>query len=245
MKLTIGSVHFKTDFWLPIQTCFIGQHTHDYEYVVHLNNVENPSAFNNVKVVGSNNENLEMHHSHSLGLKSLVEYFKSTDSDYFLILDSDCFPIQRWQDRLHVRMGQTKRHKAIVVRCETMSLVAHPSVIYLRREDLDSFDFNDQLMPPDLLGNRWMSPIGAIDIKDFYPLTRTNVWNPHPVYAGVYCHMFYHHGCGSRPPIGGFHYYDIQLAESADKLKQINHEIAAHPQDFINRLCGVKEVKIL
>ena len=73
----------------------------------------------------------------------------------------------------------------------------------------------------------------------FYPLLRSNRVNLHPIMAGIYSNIFYHHSCGSRGfSHRGFHegyykHYEDKLGANPRKLTQMLFE---NPNQFINNL---------
>jgi hypothetical protein len=244
-NLLVGSVHFKSNFWLKYQTSYLQKTTQDYQYVAYLNNVENKSEFNNIDVIGHNDSVAEMHESHCRGIRELIAYFKTTNFDYFLILDSDCFPFKlNWQWQLLYKMAKTGHTTAAVLRFETISDLVHPSAVFLSHSALekDFFRFNVN-NPPDLIGHKFPSVMERS--TKFYPLIRTNVWNPHPIFAGIYGTYFYHHGCGSRNVIGSIPYYDITLQQSSNILNAITNQFIADTDGFINKLCNYASVTLL
>jgi hypothetical protein len=72
---------------------------------------------------------------------------------------------------------------------------------------------------------------------------RTNRYNVHPILAGVYYDMFYHHGAGSRRaylrPMMSSGYYDHLVPDHLDQEESLFQELAKDPVAFIARLRGV------
>lgn len=79
-------------------------------------------------------------------------------------------------------------------------------------------------------------------MNDVLPLLRTNKVNVHYVAAGIYHHLFYHHGAGSR----GFQfrvqkeykYYDHLIDETTeiDYGHQLINSLTSDPEGFIDKL---------
>jgi hypothetical protein len=144
-------------------------------------------------------------------------------------------------------MGQLPA--ALTIRFETASPAIHPSVMFFNRSFLDNILNNNWLQfnvvkIPDLIGRKWFSPMQC-HTTNFYPLIRTNKWNPHPIYAGIYGNCFYHHGCGSRPVIGASDYYDLNLDDNKLILGKITKQFNANRIEFIKKLSNPNHIKLI
>lgn len=133
--------------------------------------------------------------AHIEGLNALIDYFKGTkDFEYFLLLDSDCFPICSWTDKLINIIGKYGYNVAAPVRYENLDTFAHPCAFFFNRSALKSLRFGMNFFDGYLEKYREVSS----NITEFFPLIRTNKLNYHPVLFGIYWNIFYHHGAGSR-----------------------------------------------
>ncbi len=207
MKISIGSIFFdspRNSVWLDLQQRFIQETTNcDYEYAVYLNHIESDELFRSVELIGHNpnppaaRKGVSISHSHANAISAVVDYFQTREADYFLILDSDCFPfVLGWPQKLVSKMGLCSF--AAPVRYENLDVFPHPSAFFMSNEFLGRGPDFSVTSTTNLLGDVFDDVAAGISLKDIYPLVRTNYLNLHPVLFGIY-HYFYHHGCGSRP----------------------------------------------
>ena len=123
---------------------------------------------------------------------------------------------------------------AAVVRYEILSNLIHPCAVFFNKSILDSINFH-VVTTPNFIGDRFFSVTLDQELI-YYPLIRTNEWNPHPIFAGIYGNCFYHHGCGSRKVIGDVQYHDIPLQKSSIILEKITNNFNKNPSRFIKKL---------
>ena len=106
MKLFIGTIFAhssRNSEWYNLQKSFIEKTTKSYEYGIFLANDVNKKPFDSIDIIGKSKSehSSTISHDHALNLHCLIELFKKMDFDYYLILDSDCFPIRKnWFDIL-------------------------------------------------------------------------------------------------------------------------------------------------
>jgi hypothetical protein len=227
-------------FWCHLQQRFIASTTHDYDYAVYLNRVDR-GLFPSALIVGENNgprTSLET----QITLKSLLEYARSRPYAHYLILDSDAFPVRRgWVELLVKKMGECRF--AAPVRFENLDTFPHPCALFIKREAIgDHFDFAPSFDYHDLLRQPVLDVGTAIKRDRCFPLVRTNRINVHPILAGLYYDVFYHHGGGSRRALlrSVFHgYYDHLVSDEETAEKRTFAELQQDPEGFINRLRGM------
>lgn len=175
----------KSKFWFDTQLKFLKATTKDFDYII-VNNNCSPNLFKGATHILSGGGN------HQSGLQKIKKFFNSKHYKYGLILDSDAFPIStQWFEHL-------KGHEiASVVRFENLDSFPHPCVLWFKKSSIDRIKFEYQHVK-NLVNYECEELVVAI--KDgFFPLLRTNVWNPHPILCAIYYDCFYHHGAGSRP----------------------------------------------
>lgn len=237
MKLIIGSVFCETvRNWYDLQISFIHKTTKNFEHVVCSNL---PIEYKHSKVIpktpdmGGGAEHLD-------GLCHLMDYFKTTDGDYFLILDSDCFPIKLgWQNILSKYMAENKRDVASVVRYENLDNFAHPCVTFFNRSALERIAFARMQH-----FNKFGFPcrdISVENIGNFVPLIRSNKVNEHPVMYAIYWNAFYHHGAGSRNKyfrVNYYRYYNENF-KRVQELEELRYnELVKNPDNYISKYLG-------
>jgi len=249
-RLLIASIFAPSHWnrqWYSLQAHYIRRTTSDCEcdYELVLNGVEGKEIANEpFTALVVNNDGLP----HASALRQTVERLRSRDYDYYLILDSDCFPIYPgWFSILAGQLDQFKKTMAAPIRYENLDWFPHPSAFFLTREALHdprlNFDEEDRL---NLLGKH-VSDVGSAMqnlLSDVLPLLRTNVVNRHPVGAGIYHHLFYHHASGSRrfhfrilERYGYYdHWFDVEQERTcADALRGALFD---DPEGFIDSLRG-------
>lgn len=221
MKLLIASVH-KGLNWYNIQRKFIQSNTNDYDYVIYLNGTAQP----NDNVIFQNKTPSEARLEHMRGVQYILNYFNDNlKYDYCLLLDSDAFPIKPWNCLL-------QHDVSCVVRYENLDTWPHPCVFLFNRQAKFEIAF-DQI--DNMLGYK----CDEFNIKihgDYFPLIRTNRYNPHPIISGIYYNTFYHHGAGSR----SFYNRAIHINQYYDdphNEKVLYDKIMSKPEEYIKTLC--------
>lgn len=217
MKVMVGSVyseHHRSMDWYSLQLDWLESNT-DFTHVVFPNcDYDFPRS----TVLPRGHDHGQ--HGHIEGLNCLIDYFRQSDHEYFLLLDSDSFPIKPWMDNLLMAMGD--HTVAAPVRYENLDVFAHPCVFFFKREALHdlSFGLNEHI---NLCGERFRET--SANVSRFFPLIRSNAVNLHPIIAGVYWDSFYHHAAGSRLPTfrsveRGYYLSDVQEDKIFSDLKQ-------------------------
>lgn len=230
--------------WYRLQKHFIKKNTLlPYDFKIITNKVSS-DLFEEDEVVRINNENI----GHPAGIVQIQEYMREHQDEYsgYLILDSDCFPVRPgWHDVLDSQMSRFNKNIAAPIRYENLDLFPHPCVVYMNRTALNNPKVNfNYTEVKNLLGDMINEVGGAMcEVSDdVLPMLRSNRINLHPVAAGIYHHLFYHHAAGSR----GFDFrlikeYDycnhwIDNEAHADYGKQLLDALLQDPDGFIDKL---------
>jgi hypothetical protein len=147
-------------------------------------------------------------------------------------------------------MSIPQRFVAAAVRAENLDALPHPCTFFIDGSYLrqmprghirlitkpitnfagftcDDFFFEDSVARDELGRQLW------------YPLMRTNTWNPHPIVGAVYGHMFYHHGAGSRSP--AFRVIETGIYRhvvTEEQLQALEHNLYEMLCSDPERLCG-------
>lgn len=203
-KLFIASVYAPSSWnrdWYRLQRKFIAQNTHGVEvkFGVLLNGIAVDELDSDVDVIGVSASNA----GHSEGMAKLVEIFRKSDFTHFLFLDSDCFPVHpEWFQVLTTQMQKFDKHFSAPIRVENLDKFPHPCAFFCDAIGLFDSRINFDIGHPgsNMLGETVQDVGNAMLplLSDLLPLIRTNMVNYHPVAAGIYHHLFYHHGAGSR-----------------------------------------------
>lgn len=230
--------------WYALQRRFLSlsSETVDIDYRVYLNGVSSGDLGENLIIAGFSPHNA----GHSAALRELLHLFRASDHEYFLILDSDCFPVHRdWFRILTTQMARFGKRFAAPIRTENLDWFPHPCAFFIDALSVDDSRINfAEVAAPNLIGTV-VNDVGnaMLDLlPDLFPLVRTNVRNRHPIAAAIYHHLFYHHGAGSRSfrfrSIAASDYYahwwdtrgDLECANT------LSRELFDDPEKFLNQL---------
>jgi hypothetical protein len=141
--------------------------------------------------------------------------------------------------------GVPRRRVATAVRTENLDTFFHPSVVFIDgealRADISCVEFQLASVR-NLMGVSFLDSALASKVL-VQPLLRSNRWNPHPLLAGVYGDLFYHHGSGSREPVfradelGCWDHYQPPL--NHDELqRQLLEAVSTDPEKLLRYLTG-------
>ena len=229
--------------WYQLQKKFIERNTTvPYDFKIITNNVD-AKMFESDEVVITNSENI----GHPEGLRQAIQFMKQSKGySGYLLLDSDCFPVRvGWQDILDRQMAIQTKSIVAPIRFENLDLFPHPCVVYLNQPGLENPDLNfDYKKVKNLLGDEINEVGGGMVnlMSEVMPLLRTNRINLHPVAAGIYHHLFYHHGAGSRGfqfrVLKEYNYYEHWFDESIDHTfgDKLMEALVSDPNYFIDKL---------
>ena len=233
----------RNETWLHLQRSFLRQTTASYDHAIYLNHCDWSDSFRESLIIGSRSEKTlsglgKQSADHAAALTEVFRYFREhTDYSYYLLLDSDCFPVRR--DWLPALVRQMKRFQfAAPMRSENLEDFPHPCALFLTKAALER-PWNLTVTPGwNLLGKPYVDLGCSLPTEGWYPLLRTNVYNPHPVLAAIYKHLFYHHGAGSRQLYFRTERYYDYIDDHAKVEAEIYERLAADPTKFIYELMG-------
>jgi len=247
-RVLIGSIFAPSDWnrsWYALQKRFLRLNCADadVDHRVFLNGVSDADVGEDLVVAGRSAENS----GHSAALRALVDLFRASDHDYFLILDSDCFPVHaHWLGVLTEQMARFGKRFAAPVRTENLDRFPHPCAFLIAGPAVHDprINFDVGHVAPNMIGEP-VSDVGNAMLElmpDLLPLLRTNVRNRHPVAAAIYHHLFYHHGAGSRDfrfrlthKYGySAHWWDATRDEEC--ARTLSQELFEDPERFVEGL---------
>lgn len=254
------------EFWLKQQLSFLERNTASYDFAVYLNMISNKKPFRKSIVIGKNDtpgKNARLNHRQAL--REIINYFREHQKDYraFCILDSDCFPIKKgWFQKLNTSLSDYRLKFASMIRLENGESFPHPATIFIPashiNEDLFNFpdDFDHEISQNLINGEKFPDTGTSMTFWNKegellgLPLVRSNIVNLHPLYAGIYGDLFYHHGMGSCIRVVNKDRLDHAEPNYKSKLYWMDYGnynknfmmlfdlIMKHPQKFINTLRG-------
>jgi len=232
--------------WYDLQRRFISQTTTvEYDYGLFLNGV-GPEEFDPADII----HHSETNDGHKEALAYLLSYARQRAYDNYLILDSDCFPVDKnWYIQLTTQMQRFSKTIAAPFRVENLDLFPHPCAVFIAQREIHNkrIDFRNDISIKNMLGIE-VQDVGTAmhGMDEVMPLLRTNLVNLHPVAAAVYHHMFYHHGAGSRDfnfrVTERYKYYEHWWPgnDQEQKAQHLLRKLRKNPEQFLNTLMGKK-----
>lgn len=232
--LYIATVHFQTDKWIPIQLRYIKKHTKtDYKIFSCL---PHDSEFKSNFYFYSHFEPYSLgSQNHADKLRHLVKhiYQEAQDDDILIFLDGDAFPIR---DYVYFVIEKLKTYPLLAVRRDENNGDIHPHPSFCATTigfwKQISGDWSPGFAWIDASG-RFVTDTGGALLKqlgnkyNWLPLLRSNKYNLHPLWFGIYEDLVYHHGAGYREPVSRF---DLMIIENAkekdeDKIREDNRKL--------------------
>jgi hypothetical protein len=224
--------------WIKLQQEFLRKTTLiPYRFSVFANGCDE-SILHNVDIIGRASyadHFADMSFDHLECLKQSVIKFDNS-CEYYLILDSDCWPIQvGWHINLLEQMEKHDLHVAAPIRTENLDTFPHPCAMFMDRQGRDNLNLTLSAETANFLSK---VPRDPTCLNPCFPMIRTNRVNMHPIGAAVYYDMFYHHGAGSRQAYfrvtDGIGYY--QYPQHQQWMDTAYELLTADPDEFIKSL---------
>lgn len=252
MKLLVGSVFCNSPrnvVWNKLQMEFLRETTADFDRFVIITQDTDYNIFESriLKVLPKGYyKKLNVHGqqgeftAHLEGCNEFLRhYYDHPEYDHLLILDSDCWPVRKgWQELLIKKMEHSQY--AAPIRVENFDMYPHPSAFFLRDRNC-GVSFTPDKWIKNMIGQRFIDSGTSIDMQWCYPLMRSNAYNPHPIFAGVYNDMFYHHSCGSRQAITRAitkGYFDHHINDHQSTEEDLYEQLKNNARGFIEKLRG-------
>ena len=235
--ITIFSPSAMNSLWLKLQRQFLEETTKiPYRYSVYLNGCDE-KLFSDVEIIGRQKYTYEprgFSYNHVQCLQKLISKIDQS-CEYFLLLDSDCFPItENWHQILNRKMSEFGFDQASPIRFENLDTFPHPSAMFFNKNGINNFN-PTILETMNLLGKKCQDTSCK---ASFFPLLRTNRVNVHPICAAIYYDIFYHHGAGSREI--SFRSTDVdryyEYPNHRDWAAEATRQLIEDPHRLINRL---------
>jgi len=234
------------EHWYELQKHYIKRNTLvTYDFKVVVNNIDT-GLFEEDEIIKVNDSNI----GHPAGIEQIFSYMREPEQQEkysgFLLLDSDAFPVGTgWHEILDKQMKKLNKNIAAPIRYENLDMFPHPCVVYMNKEGINNPKVNFNYAKVENLMGDMINEVGGLmpNISDeVLPLLRTNRVNLHPVAAGIYHHLFYHHGAGSR----GFDFRLLKMYEyykhwidnetQPEYGEQLMSALVSDPEGFIDKL---------
>lgn len=247
-KIAIGTIFSNDDhsqrMWFDLQLKFLEATTANFDHYTVLFNKKTDYFDQRTNIIHDKNGKVRNSQAHVVGLKYLLETFKSKNQyEYFLFLDSDAFPIRiNWINLLVERMEKSYEI-AVPIRFENLEQRLHASILFAKPSALHHLDFACRNIGSDLLqGSENDVTIGPYQDqrrRSAYILMRSNKFSVNPLLCGIYSDMFYHHCCGSGRTYNmrGREYWSHVAPVNTDPQK-FTEDLMQNPEDFVSKLAG-------
>ena len=159
--------------------------------------------------------NAKQSDEHSHYLDQLVDFSFRDGCSHSTTFDMDSWPIVKGWNSYYCRFLTPDIPVIAMQRVETKDNFPNPAFTMIHKSfwrlGQSSFAFYNprcKYTIEELKGivlSRFQSGAGILaelrlNKKRFFPLLRTNQWNPHPIMCGIYDHTIFHFGAGSRQP---------------------------------------------
>jgi hypothetical protein len=240
--------------WLDLCLQKITDYTRGSNYLVYVwnNNIKDQdipvvvSRYPRTQLFQADTEK-KLAHAHAVPLQKLYELARKDKAKYIVTLDTDAFPIRDGWLRCLIKELDKGAAIAGIWRDELAGAIApyiHPSCLCTTEDFIEGhglrFDTVD--LDPDQKVDTLSTLTRAAQKgrKKIYKLRRTNKNQAHYLMAGIYGHLIYHHGAGSRKKISFWgeertektHQENARLRDLLDLL------ILQHQAPFLHWLIG-------
>lgn len=199
--INVITVHFQSAKWVSPQLSYLERNIDTpFRVFASLNGIDDPQVRKRFHYASD----IEGKHPDKLNTLAELVVEQSQPDDILMFLDGDAFPVQPLQPWLDETLS---RHPLVAVQrrenCE--DLRPHPSFCATTVELWKGLGCDWSVTP-------WTTATGAVfedaggtlagvlasNAVDWLPLVRTNTYDRHPLWYGIYGHRLYHHGAGFR-----------------------------------------------
>ena len=243
MACTVASPTPRNEVWASLQSTFLDRtkFAEVHKHVVINGASPVPWLDNGYKIIS----HWAYNKGHLQGLRSIIDNFKVSECDWLLILDSDAWPIRDdWFAICDKLMSEKGKEGCAAIRCENFDIFPHPCIFLANKSLINrgaEFDLRTDI---NLLGNIVTDlAVSHVDFDNYFiPLLRSNKVNHHPLFGGIYNHLFYHHGAGSRLAdltrvgMSGMHDHYISNTSHAAVEAAMYSSLSTDPKSYLNKL---------
>ena len=178
------------------------------------------------------------HWTYSMGklIDYVLENHEVKSTDKIMLLDSDAFPIAPISDFLDEKLKEYPFVSAQEPMHEwdrdPLYLIPHPMFMLFEAKHIIEDNLTDYLrdVGKDKNNNWWGGTTDWLTERghDYYPLTRSNKIDSHPLYYAIYDDLIYHHWAGSRNMITRPDRLRAQeTGEDVEDIAKENHEVSS------------------
>jgi hypothetical protein len=220
--INVMTVHWRTAKWIEIQLDYLQRNIGvPFRVFAALNGIDAPGLQERFHYAAD----LDGSHPDKLNQLAVMAGSQSDPGDVLLFLDGDAFPVRPLQPWISDVLDH---HELAAVRRDENSgdPQPHPSFCITTVATWQKLggDWREGGTWVNTAGERCTDVGGTLlhqlaDARvDWLPLLRTNTYNPHPVWFGIYDHRIYHHGAGFRYRYSRADYYrDATIKPSEER----------------------------
>lgn len=253
--LLVGSVFPNTgDYcyrWFDLQLRYLNASTaQPFDHVVATNDdyIDSPFTARTNVIRVSDTVDEDLVHEHIRGLYRLKQYFveRKDQYDYFLFLDMDAFPVRyAWLKTLTYKAGYYSL--AVVLRPENLEQRLHSCVLFVKAAHVQDLEWEYGIVGKNLVGEQERDVVitshQTTDKRDqCFILLRSNKYQVHPVFCGVYYDMFYHHGgagwVATKKHLLRSQHYWSHMVKPKLPAAELAEELFEDPNCFIRPMLG-------
>ena len=185
---------------------------------------------------------------HSHYLDQLVDVAFRDGCSHVTTFDMDSWPIAKGWNSYYYRFLTPGIPVIAIQRVETKDNFPNPAFTMMHKSAWRLQESSFAIFNPrctyklEGLGlSRTQSGAGILaelrrNTKRFFPLLRTNRWNPHPVMCGIYDQRIFHFGAGSRQPTFAGDDDEYELTDAEISRAYVLRVNGAKRAFFLNRL---------
>ena len=213
----IVTIHHETDKFIDLQEAYYKRYTRgEYNIYAGLSGVDN--GYYIQRQQGGDYENFHfidldnVHNQHWYRMNFLAEVIKQNylnvgDEDLLIFTDGDAFPVYAWEEKIENELSKEgvkvvaidRRENPEPALADEFKPYPHPCFFATKLKFWLDNKLGWGLHPPEIVT---AGPLLKLWLQQqefsYTPLLRTNLYNIHPLYFGIYGDMIYHHGAGNR-----------------------------------------------
>ena len=200
--INIATVHWQTAKWIDAQLHYVARACGDTPYRVFasLNGIDDEQIWARFHFAAD----LDGNHGSKLNQLASIIAEDASPTDILIFLDGDAFPIRSLTPWVEESL---EKYPLIAVRRDENLGDSQPHPLFCATTVGFWQRIEGDWRPG---GGTWINTAGRevadtggnllVKLRDsgveWRPLLRTNTFNPHPVWFGIYDHRIYHHGAG-------------------------------------------------
>ena len=213
----VVTIHHETDKFIDLQDKYYQRFTQDeYKIYAGLSQANNEKYYKAKEEGNYKNFHFvdlnSVHNQHWYRMNYLLQQIIANEStinedDLLIFTDGDAFPVYPWVENIRTQLAEPTVEVVAIQRSENpepklherFKPYPHPCFFATKLKFWIDNRLVWNLHPPQI---QTAGPVLKLWLEQndytYKPLLRTNVFNIHPLYFGIYGDIIYHHGAGNR-----------------------------------------------